>query len=82
MAGKIRKKVYAIKVNAGTDRNGNPRRGWLLYDAKGMYLGFVNEDYGGQKALRMVAPNHIELAVIPTTPAAYRQLLKDDIGVY
>ena len=36
--------IYAQKINAGNDVNGNPRAGWWLSDASGSLIGFV--DYG------------------------------------
>lgn len=72
----ITKKTYAVKINAGNDTNGNPRRGWLLYDAAGAYLGFVDEGYDGRRALTSTASNVVELCSIPTTPKMYRDVLK------
>jgi len=77
----IRKKVFATKIDAGHDTYGNPRRGWLLYDASGYYLGFVDEGYAGRRALTKVAPKAVELGSVPTTAGAYRDANKDDLGI-
>lgn len=52
----------AIGVNAGNDRNGNPRRGWIIlrvWDDKGRAgiarTGFVEEGYSGDTELRRLA---------------------------
>lgn len=40
-----------IKVNAGNDNNGNPRRGWIHTNELGIAVGFYNEGYdnGGKE---------------------------------
>lgn len=42
---------YAIKICAKNDNSGNPRRGWLVYDAAGSWIGFADEGYQGRRAL-------------------------------
>ena len=70
------RKVLAFGIDAGNDRNGNPRRGWFIYSRSGDYLGFVDEGYSGWGALRRHFPNAIELANrFPTTPRAYKDAL-------
>jgi len=64
-----------IKVNAGNDRNGNPRRGWLYIGRRGSK--FFDEGYLGTGAvppsLRSAARDAPELEI---TPRQYRALLK------
>lgn len=43
--------MLAIALDAGHDRNGNPRRGWLVVDAAGDALIFIAEGYGGYEEL-------------------------------
>jgi hypothetical protein len=62
---------YAIKIDAGNDDNGNPRRGWLIYAPAGDYLGFVNEGYEGPGALKRIG-TVVELGAVPTTARFYR----------
>ncbi len=62
---------YAIKIEAGNDHNGNPRRGWLIYTPAGDYLGFVNEGYEGHAALKRIG-NVVELGAVPTAARFYR----------
>ncbi|GAA4256520.1 hypothetical protein [Dactylosporangium darangshiense] len=58
----------AVKLSAPNDENGNPRRGWMIFDSRGEYLGFVDE---GHAALRQ-AGAVVELHTVPTTAAFYR----------
>lgn len=48
--------LFAIKVNAGNDRSGDPRRGWVVEEiidgADIRHIGFVDEEYGGARSLR------------------------------
>ena len=46
------KKHIAIRVNAGNDRNGNPRRGWLVVDYDGFTRDFIDEGYSGDSELK------------------------------
>lgn len=39
-----------IKIDAGNDTNGNPRRGWLILTPSQGAIGFVNEGYRGMAA--------------------------------
>jgi len=72
-----RKKVLAVKINAGNNSNGNPRRGWFVYDREGYFQGFVDDGYAGYGGLRKLFPNVIEVGTtIPTTPTAYREAMK------
>ncbi|MEH1124793.1 hypothetical protein [Micromonospora sp. CPCC 206061] len=61
----------AVKIDADNDRDGNPRRGWMIYTAGGQYLGFVNEGYNGSAALT-VAGDVTELGTIDVMPRVYR----------
>ncbi len=65
-----------VKVNAGNDRNGNPRRGWLLLGAGGRSA-FFDEGYQGSGAIpkqyRHLAVDAPELEI---TPRQYRALVK------
>lgn len=71
-----RKAVLAQKVNAGADRNGNPRRGWLIYTRDGGFLGFHDEGYAGWRGVTLEFPHAIELAVVLGIElAAYKTLV-------
>ena len=40
-----------LRVNAGNDTNGNPRRGWIQYGFNGAVLSFIDEGYQGRDAI-------------------------------
>ena len=78
-----RNKVWAQKINAGHDTNGNPRRGWYVHDRSGKFLGFVDEGYGGRSALLSVFPNAQEASMtIAATPGEYRSAKKARLLAY
>jgi hypothetical protein len=72
-------KNVAVKINAGNDRNGNPRRGWHVYSTTGDYRGFVDEGYSGRSVIFERFPNVVELCTIPTTPTVYRESLHHQV---
>lgn len=67
----------AIKVNAGHDVNGNPRRGWMITSCrKGSMVDFVDEGYHGNGILRRQYPHATEGPELAVTPGEYRNLKK------
>lgn len=78
--GKIR---VAVRVDAGNDRNGNPRRGWLIVDAKGDTVEFIDEGYSGDRELekKFGIKQGLERCTIELniTPGCYRALLKQQV---
>lgn len=74
--------ALAIKINAGNDRNGNPRRGWIIADDNGSFINFVDEGFSGTGALAAAGyadlPRTEAIDVIPATyRSAYRQSQSD-----
>jgi hypothetical protein len=70
--------ALAVKLNAGHDANGNPRRGWAVIDLKtGDMVDFVDEGYRGRAALERVYPRVLLGPEFPTTPATYRELKRE-----
>jgi hypothetical protein len=70
--------ALAIKIEAGNDRNGNPRRGWIIADDNGSFINFINEGYSGAEALSAAGyanlPRTEAIDVLPATyKSAYRQ---------
>jgi hypothetical protein len=69
----------AIHIDAGRDKNGNPRRGWIIADDGGSFIDFVDEGYQGAGALRasaysLVTPTTVTIEVPPSVYRdAYRQ---------
>lgn len=66
--------MIAVKVCAKNDTNGNPRRGWLIINAVGNTIDFVDEGYRGNGALNFAGYRGIvEGPSLDVTPAAYRE---------
>lgn len=70
--------LVAIKLKAPSDPNGNPRRGWLVYDVpkdvgESKCLGWVEEEYRGDGALRLAYPEAKTLCSIDVPYAEYRR---------
>lgn len=67
----------AVKVNAGHDTNGNPRRGWVTINCrKGDMVDFVDEGYQGNSGLKRQYPHAVEGPELKVTPGEYRELKK------
>ncbi len=83
MEGKISAAIY---VNAGNDRSGNPRRGWIVYrsDLTGRLCetGFVDEGYAGNGALDSAGiPREIaSWRSLAITPGEYRRLMRAQVA--
>jgi len=43
--------MLAIYIDAGRDRNGNPKRGWIIADQDGAFTDFIDEGYEGKSSL-------------------------------
>ena len=73
-----RRAALAIRLNAGNDGNGNPRRVFVVFNGNGTILEAIDEGYDGTSALYSKYPEAHELWVnsFPTTPAEYRGLIK------
>lgn len=71
-------RFIGIKLNAGNDRSGNPRRGWAVVDmTTGDTVDFVVEGYHGRAALERAYPGAILGPEFPTTLETYRELKRD-----
>ena len=73
--------LTAVKVNAGNDTNGNPRRGWIVQtnrDGYPTFVQFVDEGYEGSAALtgRGYPRALADAPELEITPREYRRLLK------
>jgi len=78
MTRKDTRKVMAVKIKTKNDSNGNPRRGWQVFARDGKFLGFIDEDYLGRRALTSLFPNALELTVLDVIPAEYSYYYKND----
>ena len=43
--------MLAIYIDAGHDRNSNPKRGWIIADQDGAFTDFIDEGYEGKASL-------------------------------
>lgn len=69
----------AVKLNAGNDRNGNPRRLYLVttkHQSGHATVKAIDEEYLGIAALHNQFPNCEVVADIDTTPTEYKRLLR------
>jgi len=66
-----------IRLNAGNDKNGNPRRVFVVFDDKGEIVKAVNEGYAGRAALTEAGiTEQWSGYTFMTTPGEYRDLIK------
>jgi hypothetical protein len=73
----------AIHINAGRDRNGNPRRGWIIADDGGSFIDFVDDGYQGAGALRQSGYGSVTQTTtsIDVTPSVYRDAYRQAYNV-
>ena len=68
--------MVLIKLNAGNDRNGNPRRVYVGLRDNGDIMGAWDESYSGSGAVPKRYRHKASLAPeFETTPSEYRHLL-------
>lgn len=70
--------MNAIKLNAGHDRNGNPRRCYVIMDDKKI-IDVIDEGYRGHLSIKEYTGLNV-VATFDTSPAQYRALLKEYKG--
>lgn len=73
----------AVRVSAGHDVNGNPKRGWLVVDTDGETREFIDEEYSSDAELKRkygisqgLTGCTIELKVTPGTYRALKKLVQ------
>ncbi len=66
--------MIAVYIATKNDTNGNPRRGWIVFNASGGVSGFVDEGYLGTAALAEAGWGTIPRTAqrITVTPGEYR----------
>jgi hypothetical protein len=69
--------MIAIKLNAGNDRNGNPRRVFVVIKEDGAIHEAIDEGYDGKAILFRRYPEIAYPCEFKTTPGEYRELLRD-----
>lgn len=72
--------LLALRVVTTNDTNGNPRRGWIVWDSRGEHMGFVDEEYTGRAALGKALDGKAfrDLGELGVTPGVYRTLKKGE----
>lgn len=69
--------VVLIKLKAGHDTNGNPRRCYVAIDLDGAIVGAWDEGYRGRGAVPPeLGSKAIKAPEFRTTPGEYREILK------
>jgi hypothetical protein len=78
--------IIAVYFRTLNDTDGNPRRGWdvsvIDHDRSVMYLGFVDEEYGGngtRSHLFLKFPDAVEIGWHEIQPKLYNYLMKKEI---
>jgi hypothetical protein len=73
--------TIAIHINAGNDRNGNPKRGWIITNSEGEFIDFVDEGYAGTGSLRTSAFSQAKpTPTIEVAPSVYRDCMRQAYG--
>ncbi len=68
--------MVCIKLCAKNDRNGNPRRVYVLIGSDGCVKRAIDEGYAGRGALDGVVGRDVIIQEFDTTPTEYRRLLR------
>lgn len=68
--------TLVIRLDAGHDRNGNPRRVFVALDKHGDIIGACDEGYVSDAEARKRWPKAVFGPTFATTPAEYRELVK------
>jgi myo-inositol-hexaphosphate 3-phosphohydrolase len=70
------KPILYIKLNAGNDRNGNPRRVFIVFDEHGCIMKAIDEGYGGDCVKVALGANIPFGGTFITTVSEYKDCLK------
>ena len=74
--------LIAIHLNAGNDRNGNPRRVYVVLNENGAIVDTIDEGYSGDSGVRKLRVDGEKVKMdfvfnrFETTPKEYRELVK------
>ena len=68
--------MFAIYISAGHDRNGNPKRGWIIASSDGSFIDFVDEGFEGYAALKLKYPNITTTEGIEVVNSSYSDAKK------
>jgi hypothetical protein len=70
------KPILYIKLNAGNDRNGNPRRVFVIFGEDGQIMKAIDEEYRGDKVKEDIGAEIPFGGTFITTVAEYKDCLK------
>jgi hypothetical protein len=69
--------ALAVYIGTAHDSNGNPRRGWVIYNKQGNVIGFVDEGYAGRGALVNAGLADVHATeMLRVTPGQYREMVR------
>lgn len=70
----------AIRVDAGNDTNGNPRRLFLVYDTQANLVDIIKEGYNGSRQLEELYPSlrGKVTGLIEVSPSFYNDLIRGE----
>lgn len=70
------KPILYIKLNAGNDRNGNPRRVFVIFGEDGTIIKAIDEGYRGDQVERDIGAEIPFGGTFITTVSEYKDCLK------
>lgn len=70
------KPILYIKLNAGNDKNSNPRRVFIVFNEDGRILKAIDEEYRGDKVKKDIGADIPFGGTFITTPGEYRDCLR------
>ncbi len=76
----VKSKKIAVRINAGLDRNGNGRRGWLVYNKDGTLCAMALEGCEGEDAALKPYEPVLRLEGTITVPPKYFRECKKYLG--
>lgn len=69
-------KGSVLHLDAGNDKNGNPRRCFVIFSSSGRIIDAIDEEFYGCKAYEKVYPKYVYLGKFKTSVSEYKQVLK------
>jgi len=74
--------MLAIYIKTINDKNGNPRRGWIIADHNGDFISFVDEGYQGKAALVSSGYGNVTstASALEVMPSVYNTAYREAYG--
>ena len=67
---------YVIHLDAGREINGNPKRGFMVFDKAGKFIETIDEGYQGRGVLSKKYPDALVLSTVPTNKSFLKGALR------